>query len=63
MLALAAYGASVYVRRRNARRRERVDLYYGDGSMVSIPEGAPGADRLLGAAHDVLAAARSAAAR
>ena len=46
-LILAAYAASVYVRRRSARRRERVDLYFGDGSMVSIPEGSPGADRLL----------------
>ena len=62
-LILAAYAASVYVRRRSARRRERVDLYFGDGSMVSIPEGSPGADRLLGAAHDVLAAARSASNR
>ena len=62
LLALAAYAAVVYVRRRSARRRERVDLYYGDGSMVSIPEGAPGAERLLAAAHDVLAAARSASA-
>ena len=24
-----------------ARRRERVDLYAADGSMVSIPEGSP----------------------
>ena len=63
LLAIAAYAASVYVRRRSARRRERVDLYYGDGSMVSIPEGTPGADRLLATAHDVLAAARAASNR
>jgi hypothetical protein len=50
---------SVLLRRRAARRRERVDLYYEDGSMVSLPEGAPEAARLLARAHELLAAARS----
>ena len=51
-------GAIVY-RRRFARRDERVDLYYEDGSMISATEGSPEADRLLPLARDVLAAARS----
>jgi hypothetical protein len=57
LLAAGSFGASVFYRRRAARRRERVDLYYDDGSMVSLPEGSPGAERLLPIAHDVLHAA------
>jgi hypothetical protein len=53
-LAGGSFGASLLYRRRAARRRERVDLYYDDGSMVSLPEGSPGAQRLLPIAHDVL---------
>jgi hypothetical protein len=52
--AAGAFAASVYYRRRSARRRERVDLYYADGSMVSLPEGSPGAQRLLPIAHEIL---------
>jgi hypothetical protein len=58
LLAAGSYAGSLLYRRRAARRRERVDLYYEDGSMVSLPEGSPGAERLLAIAHDVLAAAR-----
>ena len=47
----------VLLRRRAARRRERVDLYFDDGSMVSLPEGSPDAERLLPLARDVLRAA------
>ena len=56
-LALAAAGsfaASVLVRRRSARRREHVDLYFADGSMVSLGEGSPDAARLLSLAHELL---------
>jgi hypothetical protein len=58
LLAAGSFGASVFYRRRAARRRARVDLYYEDGSMVSLPEGAPAAQRLLPIAHDLLHAAR-----
>ncbi len=58
VLAAGSFGASVFYRRRAARRRERVDLYYEDGSMVSLPEGSPAAERLLPIAHDVLHAAQ-----
>jgi len=54
----SAVGAVVY-RRRASRRRERVDLYFGDGSMVSLAEGSPGADRLLAHARELLSTARA----
>ncbi len=54
---LALAGAAVW-RRRGARRRERVDLYFADGSMISLEQGTSEADRLLPLAHDVLFAAR-----
>jgi hypothetical protein len=47
------------MRRRAARRRERVDLYFEDGSMVSLAEGQLDAERLLPPAREVLAAARA----
>jgi hypothetical protein len=46
----------VLFRRRASRHRERVDLYFDDGSMVSLPEGTPDAERLLPLARDVLRA-------
>jgi hypothetical protein len=58
LLAAGSFGASVYYRRRAVRRRARVDLYYEDGTMVSLPEGSPGAEKLLPIAHDLLHAAR-----
>lgn len=54
---LALAGAAL-LRRRSARRRERVDLYFADGSMISLEQGGLEADRLLPLAHDVLFAAR-----
>jgi hypothetical protein len=44
--------------RRQAAQRERVDLYYADGSMVSLTDGAPGADRLLPLARQLLQTTR-----
>lgn len=51
--------AGFFLWRRRARRRERVDLYFADGSMVSFEQGTLEAGRLLPLARDVLAAARS----
>ena len=45
-------------RRSFARRRDHVDVYFDDGSMVSFAEGSQEADTLLPVARDVLAAAR-----
>ena len=56
LLAAGSLAGSVLVRRRAARRRERVDLYADDGSMHSFGEGSPEADRLLPLAHDLLRA-------
>ena len=44
-------------RRRTERRRTRVDLYFEDGSMVSLEAGRPDADRMLPLAAEALAAA------
>jgi hypothetical protein len=57
---LGAAGAALILRRRSLERRERVDLYYEDGSMVSVDEGAPDSGRLLALARDALLAARTA---
>ena len=54
MLAAGSLAGSVLVRRRAARKRERVDLYAEDGSMHSFSEGSPEALRLLPIAHELL---------
>ncbi|HEY6018032.1 MAG TPA: hypothetical protein VIU44_15795 [Gaiellaceae bacterium] len=54
LLAAGSYTGSVLYRRRAARRRSRVDLYFDDGSMLSLAEGSPEAERLLPLAQDVL---------
>lgn len=48
---------AAFVRRRGARQ-ERVDLYYEDGSMVSLENGSPDAARLLPIAREILQRAR-----
>ena len=45
--------------RRQAGARERADLYFADGSMMSLTNGSPGADRLLPLARDVIRQARA----
>jgi hypothetical protein len=45
--------------RRLARsKRERLELYFDDGSFVTLADGSPDAARLLPLAHQVLAAAK-----
>jgi len=44
---------AAFVRRRSVRG-ERVDLYYEDGSMVSLSNGSPDAERLLPLAREIL---------
>jgi len=48
---------AAFVRRRGARQ-ERVDLYYEDGSMVSLSNGSVEAARLLPLAREILQRAR-----
>jgi hypothetical protein len=55
LLAAGSVAGSVLYRRRAARRRERVDLYADDGSMISVGEGTADATRLLPLARDLLA--------
>jgi hypothetical protein len=51
--------AAVVLYRRSGRaRRERVDLYFDDGSMVSLGDGTPGAELLLPVARRILVTAR-----
>jgi hypothetical protein len=54
-----ALAVASFVRRGAGRRRERVDLYYDDGSMVSLPDGSPESDRLLALGREALRAARA----
>jgi hypothetical protein len=49
-----AAAAVVFLRRRKAARAERVDLYYEDGSMISLEDGTPEAERLLAVARDAV---------
>jgi hypothetical protein len=49
---------SVVFRRSFSRPRERVEVYFEDGSMVSLVEGSLDADKLLPVARQALSAAR-----
>jgi hypothetical protein len=46
-------------RRGTRSRRERIDLYFDDGSMVSLAEGAPKTETLLPIARRILDAAQN----
>jgi hypothetical protein len=52
------FAGSVLYRRATGRRRERVDVYFDDGSMVSFVDGSPEAEKLLAPARDALGAVR-----
>ena len=56
LLAAGSLAGSVLMRRRAARRRERVDLYGEDGSIQSFADDSPEAARLLPIAHELFAA-------
>jgi hypothetical protein len=49
---------AAFIRRQTAHR-ERADLYFEDGSMLSLPAGSPGAERLLPLARQVIAQSRT----
>jgi hypothetical protein len=59
LAALAAAGAAVAWWRARGGVRERADLYFEDGSMVSFRDGDEEAGELLALAREVLAAART----
>jgi hypothetical protein len=50
-------GLGLYARR--GRGREHVDLYFADGSLVSLGSDSPEAGRLISLARQALQAARS----
>jgi hypothetical protein len=52
--ALGGTLAGVAFLRRQTANRERADLYFEDGSMLSLEDGAPGAARLLPLARKIL---------
>jgi hypothetical protein len=56
--ALGLVAGTVLYRRSTGRRRDRLDVYFDDGSMVSFVEGSPEAERLLPVARELLSTAR-----
>jgi hypothetical protein len=54
LLAAGSVAGTIFYRRRVARRRERVDVYFEDGSMVSLTEGSPEAEAVLPLARRIL---------
>jgi len=56
--ATGLFAGTLFYRRSSARRRDRLDVYFADGSMVSFVEGSPEAERLLPLARQALAAVR-----
>ena len=57
--AVASAVGAVALRRRSGRSRDRLELYFEDGSLLTIAQGAPEADQLLLHARELLAAAQS----
>ncbi len=56
-LALGSAAGSVFIfKRKRDLNPSRADLYFEDGSMLSLSQGAPEADRLLPLATEALAA-------
>ena len=56
-VALSMLIGAAFIRRRTAHA-ERADLYFEDGSMLSLSDGSPGADRLLPLARTIIGRAR-----
>jgi hypothetical protein len=55
--ALGSAAGAVFLRRR-ARSRDRVELYFDDGTLVTLRKGEPEAERMLAPARELLVAAR-----
>jgi hypothetical protein len=59
LLTLGSLAGTIFFRRRAARRRERIDVYYEDGSMVSLADGSPEAATVLPLARRILDTTRT----
>jgi hypothetical protein len=55
---LGSAAGAVVLRRRSGRRRDRAELYFDDGSLMTVTQGSPEAESLLRHARELLAAAR-----
>jgi hypothetical protein len=53
-LVLGALAVIVFLRRQNIARGEHVDLYYADGSMLSLENGGSDSQRMLDVAREAL---------
>ena len=58
LLLLASLVGATFLRRRHGGRAEQVDLYYSDGSLLSLAAGS-GGDELLTLARELLREARA----
>lgn len=56
-LAAGSLVGTVVLRRRRRRHQTRVDLYFDDGSMLSLAEESPVAEALLPSAREILVGA------
>jgi hypothetical protein len=54
LLATGSVLGTLLYRRRTARLRTRIDLYFADGSMLSLALGSPDADAMLESARQAL---------
>ena len=50
---VGAFTGAAFIRRHTAQA-DRADLYFEDGSMLSLSNGSPGAERLLPLARKIL---------
>jgi hypothetical protein len=56
--AAASATGAILLRRRASSRRERLELFFEDGTPVTLTQGTPEAERLLAYARRLLAASR-----
>ena len=56
VLASGSLLGTLVFRRRRRQHQTRLDLYFDDGSMVSLGDDAPEAGDAIAAAHEILAA-------
>jgi hypothetical protein len=54
VLVAGSVAGAVAVRRRSSRRRDRIDVYFEDGSMVSLGDASPEASTVLPLARRAL---------